>query len=103
MEKIKRWQTGNPTCTGCIFYRPFRKDKEWEGLTTHCLKRHIRSCGYDLRSFYDTEDFRCQDDKHNFIFVTEKGYRKRLEKKKEAEERKELKELIKWLKKSRKS
>lgn len=66
--RLKRVEVENPRCAGCYFYREVTPSQRYDGKVS-CEKRNLRSAGYNLRDLFICDDFRCQLDMQNFIFI----------------------------------
>ena len=67
--RLKRVEVEKPVCSGCYFKAPaFGKMGKYRGLS-QCNKRNLRSDGHNLRDLFICDDFRCQLDMQNFIFI----------------------------------
>lgn len=67
--RLKRVEVDKPRCTGCYFHRPdITQTDRYDGRIS-CEKRNLRSAGHNLRDLFDCDDFRCELDMTNFIFI----------------------------------
>ena len=67
--RLKRVEVGKAHCKGCYFHRPgITQTDRYDGKTA-CEKRNLRGNGYNLRDLFICDDFRCELDMQNFIFI----------------------------------
>lgn len=67
--RLKRVEVKEPRCNGCYFFRPELGLKQRCDGLTHCEKRNLRGNSHNLRDLFICDDFRCQLDMQNFIFI----------------------------------
>lgn len=67
--RLKRVEVDRPRCNGCYFHRPGITQSDRYDGKTGCEKRNLRGNGHNLRDLFDCDNFRCELDMQNFIFI----------------------------------